>query len=242
MIASPSPSSSIAACPVRRALALAVLATLCAAALPAQVALDRSPEYLTERFWVDLEPPVAREGEEYPLSEEAAVRLLLEEARYVFAGMIYGFRFRYVPADRRRDIDEQFEIEPIAEIRFGDPRLSVIATRVEDLRLHGRFEYRLADFQRSRLAGWLSADVPSAAGEGEAPFWEGHDARIPAVEDAMRLAVRELLRSRIDSKPREATGSFVLLGSPRIYVRSGAYQARVDIKVKVNEIRPYTVY
>jgi hypothetical protein len=228
---------------LRSALLPTVLAVLFGAGpVSAQVALDRSPEYLTARFWVDLEPPVRAEGEEYPLSEERAVRLMLEEARYVLGGMMYGFRFRYVPGDRRREVVEQFDLEPVAEVRFGDPRLSVISTRVEDFRLYGRFEYRLADFQRSRLAGWLSSEVPSVAGEGEAPFWEGHEARIPVIEDAMRLAVRSLLRSKTDTKPREATGSFVLLGAPRIYVRSGAYQARVDIKVKVDNIRPYTVY
>ncbi|NBB91256.1 MAG: hypothetical protein GVY23_08640 [Spirochaetes bacterium] len=219
-----------------------LLLLIAAAAAPAQTQLDRSPQYLTESFWVDLEPPVAREREQYPLSEEAAVRLMLEEARYVFGGMIYGFRFRYVPSDRRREVAEEFELEPIAELRFGDPRLSVLSTRVEDARLHGRFEYRLADFQRSRLAGWLSGDVPSVGAEGEEPIWAGHDARIPAIEDAMRLAVRGLLQTMTDNKPREARGSLILLGSPRIYVRSAAYKARVDMKVKVDEIRQYTVY
>ena len=168
--------------------------------------------------------------------------MLLEEARYVFGGMIFGFPFPYVPSDRRRAVSEEFELAPIAELRFGDPRLSVLSTRVEDLRLHGRFEYRLADFQRSRRAGWLSGDVPSVGAEGEEPIWAGHDARIPAIEDAMRLAVRGLLRTMTDNKPREARGSLILLGSPRIYVRSGAYRARVDIEVKVDEIRQYTVY
>jgi hypothetical protein len=204
--------------------------------------MDRAPELLVERFWVDLEPPVGREGEDYPLSQERAVRLMLEEARYVFSGMIYGFRFRYVPSDRRREVAEEFELDPIAEVRFGDPRLSVLSTRVEDMTLHGRFQYRPADFQRSRLSAWLSADVPSVGAEGEAPFWEGHDARIPAVEDGIRLAIRSLLRTQVRNKPREARGSVLLLGTPRIYVGSGAYKARVDVKVKVDEIRPYAVY
>jgi hypothetical protein len=62
------------------------------------------------------------------------------------------------------------------------------------------------------------------------------------VEDAMRLAVRRQLRTMTDNRPREARGSLLLLEAPRIYVRSGAYQARVEIKVKVDEIRPYEVY
>lgn len=208
----------------------------------AQSQIDRSPEYFTGSFWVDLEPPVAREGEEYPLSEERAVRLMLEEARYVFSGMMYGFRFRYVPSDRRRAVSEEFELDPVAEIRFGDPRLSVLSTREEDFRLYGRFEYRLADFQRSRRAGWLSSDIPSVGAEGEEPMWEGHSARLPAIEDAIRLALRRLLRTMTDNKPREATGSLVLLRAPRIYITSGTYRARVDIKVRVDEIRQYSVY
>lgn len=220
--------------------ALLLLAT--AVSATAQSQIDRSPEYLTGSFWVDLEPPVARDDEEYPLSEERAVRLMLEEARYVFGGMIYGFRFRYVPSDRRRSVAEEFELEPVAEMRFGDPRLSVLSTREEDFRLHGRFEYRLADFQRSRRAGWLSSDIPSVGGEGEEPMWEGHSARLPAVEDAIRLALRGLLRTMTDNKPREARGSLVLLEAPRIYITSGAYRARVDIKVKVDEMRQYQVY
>jgi hypothetical protein len=218
-----------------------VLPLLCAAT-SAVAQTDRGPAYLTETFWVDLEPPVGREGERYPLDQERAVRMLLEEARYVFGGMIYGFEFRYVPSDRRRGVSREFELTPIAEIRFGDPRLSVLSTRVDDMRLIGRLEYRTADFQRSRLAGWMSAAVASVAAEGEEPYWMGHDARVPAIENAIRQAVRTRLRSVTDNKPREATGSVLLLEAPRIYVKSGAYRARVDVKIRVDEIRAYSVY
>lgn len=221
---------------------LLLLATLFCVASASWGQVDRGPEFLTERFWVDLEPPVGREGDTYPLDQERAVRMLLEEARYVFGGMIYGFDFRYVPADRRRGVGREFDLEPVAEISFGDPRLSVVATRVDDMRLIGTLEYRTADFQRSRLAGWMSADVPSVGAEGEEPYWRGYDARIPAIENGIRQAVRAQLRKMTDNKPREARGSLVLLGSPRVYVRSGAYRARVDVKIKVDEIRPYEVY
>lgn len=203
---------------------------------------DRSPELFTEPFWVDLEPPVGREGESYPLLQEEAVDLLLEEARYVFSAIIYGFRFRYVPGDRAREMAEEFDLELIAEIERGDPRLSVLSTRVEDRRLHARLQYRPADFQRSRRSAWMTTTIRRVAGEGEAPIWDGHDARIPAVERAIRQAVRNRLREMTDNKPREARGSVLLLEAPRISVRSGAYRAEVNVKVKVDELRPHSVY
>ncbi len=240
--AAPGPGPRAPGAPLKVLFVVALASVFVFLTVPGQTQKSAGPEYIDGRFWVDLEPPVSSEGEEYPLSEDTAIELLLEEARYVFSAMLYGFRFRYVPSDNGRRIEEEFELEAISMVERGDERLSVLSTRVEDLRLYAQLEYRLADFQRSRLAGWESNRVESVGAEGEAPFWQGHGARIPAIEDAIRRAVRGLLQTMTDNKPREARGSVLLLEAPRIYIRSGGYRARVNVKVKVDDIRPYEVY
>ena len=69
-------------------------------------ALDDEP-LLAGEFWVELSPFVETE-EEYPLPEDKAYRRLLEEASFVFSGMIYGFDFTYTPFDKSRKVDEIF--------------------------------------------------------------------------------------------------------------------------------------
>jgi hypothetical protein len=76
---------------------------------------------LVVEVWSELDPLVA-DGGERPVPREVAIERLLEEATLVLSGMIYGFRFRYVPSYRAREIAEEFELEPYATIVRGHPQ------------------------------------------------------------------------------------------------------------------------
>ncbi len=201
-----------------------------------------SAEYLEGEFWVELEPFVSAEGDEYPLSRETALRRLLEEARYSFSGMVYGFTFEYVPSDRSRQVEERFVLRPLAEIPWGDRALKVRETRVQDTRLYARIRYDLAEFQVLRLAGWDSNTIPVDRGEGRKNLFLGYREKLRAVEDAVRNGILGHLRARHFNRPREAKGDVLLTAVPRVSIREGAYEAVVGIRLVVRDLEPYRLF
>jgi hypothetical protein len=89
---------------------------------------------LNEEFWYDLQPELegwetVQGKEQFPdlhtLSKDEMFNRILEEARYVFSGMVYGFIFSYTPYDRSRGVEEEFLLEPYQWIQRGDPNLQV---------------------------------------------------------------------------------------------------------------------
>ena len=179
---------------------------------------------------------------EYPVRREAAITQMLEEARWTFSGMVYGYRFSYTPYDRRRDVPEQFELHLHARIPWGDPLLSVIATRQEGQRFIAQMQYSMATFQVQWTQAWTSRVIPGSAGAGEASLWPDVSQKQLAVEDAIRMAVRERLRVVSPNKPAAASGRLILAAPPRVWIDSGAYKASVQIKLQVDEIRHYELF
>ncbi len=195
---------------------------------------------LNEEFWAELEPLVVR-GEQ-SVSMETAVRRVLEEGRFVFSCMIYGFAFSYTPSDRARNVEEEFELVLHHEIPPGDPGLFVHQTRREGSRVFVRLRYGLRDFQESWYRGMRSNVHRAAAGTGEASYYEGHEMKIAAIQNAVKNAVREHARTRIDNKPKKITGTAVLDQAPRIVIGSGAYIAACSVNLRIDEVRPYRAY
>jgi len=200
-------------------------------------------EPLSLRLWCELEPMV-QENQEYPLSTEAAQRRALEEAREILSGMIYGFRFSYTPGDSVRKIGEIFTLTPVAEILWRDPNLTVADAYVKDSLLFVKVTYQLEDFQFARRRAWASNSVEAASGTGSysvftAPSPEG---KRLALKDALKNAIREALRPVIFNKPREVTGEILIWNEPQTIIQSGAYTTRLDVKLRVKEIRSYSLF
>lgn len=198
---------------------------------------------LSVRLWCELEPLV-EEGSQYPLSREAAQRRLLEEARGVFSDMIYGLRFRYTPADNAREIAEEFTLEPVAELRWGDPALRIADAWQQDGLLHAKVTYRLADFQQARRRAWQSTAIPVAMGSGEANLFilPGPAGKRASLEQAVKEAIRNHLRPIHPNKPREIAGELVLWSEPQVVIRSGAYLTVAQVKLQLREIRSYSLF
>lgn len=197
-------------------------------------------DFLAGSFWVEYNPIVA--GTEYPQSDTEAARLALEEARYVFSGMIYGFSFRYTPSDMSRRVDEIFELEAIHSIPWGDRSLRVLGGTVDREYYKAEVLYELRDFQRQRLDYWDSNTFPSASGTGIGDLFIGREGKYEAIREGVKEAVRNYLRPRVFNKPREITGEAVLAEVPYIVIDAGGYHAKVRIKLEVREVQPYPVY
>ncbi len=204
--------------------------------LPAQEA----GELISLHLWCELEP-LDWQGEG-PLGGEQAARRLLEEARQVFSAMIYGYRFFYVPADAARGVAEQFRLDPIGEIAWGDPRLQILQTEEREARLYARLDYRLDAAQLARRSAWASNTIPQASGSGEGSVFRGPAEKRAALQAALREAVRNHLRPRLFNKPREVLGEILLWNEPRTIVRSGAYLTTVAAKVRLTRIEPYRIF
>lgn len=199
-----------------------------------------SQTILNEEFWAELQPLIVQ-GES-TVSMDTAVRRVLEEARYVFSGMVYGFTYSYTPLDRSRGIEEEFELGSAAEIQAGDPNLTVYQTRREGSRIYVRLRYELRDFQESWYQGMRSNILRASSGYGEASYYGGYREKVTAITNSLKNSVREHARTRIDNKPKKITGIVVLDGAPRIGMQSGVYQAVCAVKLVMDDVVPYRVF
>jgi hypothetical protein len=216
-------------------------------------------DFLLAEFQVELVPAVKEErsGDEDPLLEapgeilplqarplarDEAVRRLLEEAQFVFSGMIYGYHLCYTPSDSARQVEELFTAEPVAVIPWGDPSLRVLDTWRKDDMFYARIRYNLDADQMRRLDSWSSAIHKSAQGSGEAPLSLGYRGRMEAHRLAVKEAFREHLRSVKRNKPRAAEGRAVLADPPFCSISAGGYRSSVRIRLQVEEIHPYGSY
>jgi hypothetical protein len=218
--------------------ALGILLLLPSASLQA-TAYDQ----LELEVWCELEPMI-QESDDYPLSARAAQERVLEEARALLSAMIYGVRFAYTPADAQRRQAEQFQLIPVAELAWGDPRLRVAEAEVRDARLYAKVRYDLQDFQAARRRAWQSNAIPTAAGAGRASLFTSSApaGKRRSLEEAFKEAIRNHLRPVLFNKPREVRGELLLWQPPQVIVDAGDYLSRADVKLRVQEIRPYSFF
>lgn len=195
------------------------------------------------RVWCELEPMV-QENEDYPLSTEEAQRRALEEARRILSGMIYGYRFRYTPGDAVRRIGEEFVTTPVAEILWGDPNMRIADAYVRDSLLFVKVTYQLEDFQLARRRAWSSNSLEASSGVGSHSVFTAAspEGKQQALQDALKNAVREALRPVYFNKPREVTGEILIWNEPHTIIQSGAYTTQADVKLRVKEIRSYSLF
>ncbi len=201
-----------------------------------------STDQLSVRPLVELEPLVRIDPAQYPLPMDAARRNLLDEGRLLASGMVYGWSFTYYPGDKERKVQESFTLTPVAEIPWGNPRLRVTETEVEDQLLWGRIFYTLSDEESRRRAAWESNTASLSTGTGTAPLQAGPQGKTDSLQSAIRDAIRRSLDVRYLNKPREITGDVVLWSDPQIRVRSGTYTATVKVKIAVRELVPYRIF
>ena len=209
--------------------------------LPLLARSAAADDRLFVRPWTELEPLVRIEAE-YPIPVEKARRKLLEEARVLFSGMVYGWRFLYTPADRERRVAEVFDLVPVAEIPWGSPRLEVRETEIVDTKLFARASYTMTEDELARRAAWSATTAAKSTGRGSASVFRGPDEKMAALRAAIREAVRAHLNARVLNKPREIRGEVVLWDDPSTIVRAGAYTTTARVKLQVSEILPYRIF
>ena len=190
--------------------------------------------------WTEVEP-FAGALEEPPPAEGVPTQLL-EEARFLLGGMIYGYSFTYTPSDRARRVADRFDLAPLGEVPWGDQRLQVVWVQRRGYRLSARIAYEMAEFQSARRTAWSTSSLPSATGRGEHSLFAGPNARQESVKKAIEQAIREYARGRMDNKPRELRGDVVIWEPPYTVVGHGTYVTTVKVKLRIEETVPYRVF
>jgi len=219
----------------------------------------QAQEVLRGEVRVELEPIYGGYiDEEYPLDKEAAYRRALQEAALYFSAQIYGWSFHYDVGERARNIDEVLELNPLGEIRWGDPRLYVthanfetreleVTTHFSSAFLSVWMDYRPTDAQRRRLEMWQKGNIRPAQAVGysyiggaEEPSWLA--IKKNALEDSARAAVRAMLQGSERNRPKEVTGYISLESFPYFFLDAGRQAARARFKVEITEIIPFSAY
>ena len=199
-------------------------------------------ERLMLRPWVELEPLVRIDPDEYPIPLEKAEAKLLEEGRLLVSGMVYGWSFVYTPGDAARRVGESFLLTPLSEVPWGSARLEVRETEIYERKLFARISYTLSEEEALRRSAWESGTAALSTGRGRAEVIKGPRAKMAALQDALRDAIRISLHTRYLNKPREITGEVVLWDDPRTTVRSGMYTTVAKVKLLVREVIPYRIF
>jgi hypothetical protein len=205
--------------------------------VPPAVGDDR----LFVRPWAELEPIVRIEAE-YPIPLETAGRWVLDEARALLSGMVYGWTFSWTPGDLARKVDDRFDLVPVAEIPWGSDRLAVRQTQVEEARFFAQVSFLMTPVEDLRRQSWAGASVDMATGTGDASILDGRGGKLTALANAIKDAVRNHLRTRFLNKPREIRGEIVLWEDPRSWVASGSYHAVAKVRLRVLDVVPYRIF
>jgi hypothetical protein len=231
---------SRAKAPLLLALGLALTIGASASA-PAAAQASAAKEVLRAEFWADLEP-VANVGDEWPVSAQTARKRILEEAAWVYGGMIWGFEFRYTPYDKTRAIPERFDIEPIGglapeTLSFGS---GAKPSSMNEYRSY--VEYRPEPSLVSLMAGYAMDPWKGCQGIGKADMNLGLKGRRAAYEDGLRAAARSLLQGTEPNKPRLVRGRVVFDRPTSMSIQGGYYTTQLRARLMVIEVLPYKIY
>lgn len=235
-----------------------LLAAMAASLAPGASAQDRDV-VLRAEFPVDLQVPpsaasfqgVVEPGYVARVPDGEALAALQEEARWTFAGMIWGFDYVYTPSDRARAIQELFDIRQRSPVAAQVLPLKAVSARLDGTVLLGTVECYPDGLQRREMASWKnssaveqgsgSARTPQGGSSADAAAAAG-EARREATVVAVKEALRSFLRETTHNKPREVRGSFALASAPRLFIRDGRWMASVRIYARVDEIISYGAY
>jgi hypothetical protein len=207
------------------------------------------PQVIRGEVWVELEPVYGGYvDEEYPLEVETAAMRALEEAALFYSAMIYGWTFHYDIGEKARKIPEEFKLEPVAIIPFGDPGLRAGVIDVREMRFRLWTDYEMSEAQQRRMHVWRTGGIRNAQAVGYGPLGgpvESADwlaIKKAALEDAARAAIRGMLRGSERNRPKEASGLICLAAFPRYFMDSGRWAAAARFRVEVKEIIPFAAH
>ncbi|MBP5753105.1 MAG: hypothetical protein J6W60_09655 [Treponema sp.] len=173
-----------------------------------------------------------------------AIARAKEIAPFLIEGMIHGWTFDYVPYDKTRQVDEYFEFGRIREL---DKTVNPVTykeplPRAGDGRLLCWIECERTPEQQLSFQRWKTITNPKVRGHGTAPVEKGFDGIQEACAQALKNAVREYWRTKTKNKPKEISGTALLIQEPRVYIKDGNYVVDLDFFLETDKIVSYSYY
>ncbi len=220
---------------MKRFLACLLLCTAFSAAA-------QTPRMLQVPVWVYLEPVPGTMTPEEIAAKLPPIQELDESARFILAGMIYGWKFSYTPSDKSRKVDEYFSMTPIGTIERGDKRMALAAVKPDYPRLSAWAEFTLDASVSRWSAYWASVMFKSSNGRGRGERSDEAVGIKTAYTDAVRDAVRQYARKLEKNKPKELIGEVLLREGARLFADEGWFVADVKVLVNLQEVVPYRTF
>lgn len=169
-------------------------------------------------------------------------KALKELSRFLLAGMTYGWKFTYIPIDKKREIKEFFEIVPVYSIPEDDERLLLKEVKAQYPYFYCRAEYCISAAEKARIESWKSVNYKTVKGRGEAERKLELDGVYEAYSQAAKNAVREFGRKIEKNKPKQIKGELLIKKNPRLFAESGKFCAELEMYINVTEIIKYTTF
>lgn len=163
-------------------------------------------------------------------------------APFLLNGMISGWQFEYTPYDKRRGVEEYWDFK---EIKPFDKKLNTIEfhePEAQDGKLLSRVYCNRTEQQQLEYRRWCSIVHPHIKGIGHGSIEKGFDGIKDACSMALKEAVRQYWRTLEKNKPKEISGTVLLIRDPRIYVKNGQYIVDLDFFLETDRIIKYTQF
>lgn len=203
--------------------------------------VSESPRILRAPVWIYLES-VPGLFDDTDNQKIPPIQEIDEMARFILSGMSSGWNFAYTPSDRRRNVQEEFSLQPIQAITAGDPRFSMDSLTPAYPRLTCWAQLSVDEAVSRRLEYWSSIRFSSGRGRGTGERIAESRGIRDAYTNAILNAVRNHARALEKNKPKEVIGEVLLREGPRLYADQGLFIAEVRVLIYIRKIVPYSVY
>lgn len=217
-------------------LTLSICADTYSGLSPETAVIVRSP------VWVFLETVPGTFDDSPPqenLPPKAALNAL---SRYILSGMVYGWKFSYTPYDKKRNVQEFFELTPIFQIEKNDKNVFITDVTIKYPFCYCWAEYRMPESRAIRLEFWKSISHKTVKGRGAGERSDELNGVYTAYTEAAKNAVREYARKFIKNKPKEILGELLIKSNPRLYIESGLFKAELELYLHIEEIISYKFF
>lgn len=199
--------------------------------------VDASSNALVGEFvyYVELGIDNADDTQAIKKRQENIMGMLLQEARYVFSSIIYGYKFKYTFGKVNSRVNDKFEVNLTKLINDKDENLENVKYVDSMKKSILKARYHLDKSQVSRYNIKKYNDFVNIASLGYADYAVTTDAKIKAIEDCIKNAVLDFAKKSYKNKPFSLSGEIFLTGVPNIYIKNGKFICRAEISVKTND-------
>lgn len=170
------------------------------------------------------------------------VQKLKQQIPFIISGMIYGWKFEYVPYDKLRGVNEFFDFSPVEEINYPTSNISYSEMKVEDGKFYCWVTYKRTDDMFALRQHWNSAAFPHISGKGTGSVLNNFEGLQKAYREAIKEAVREYYRTFLKNKPKEVSGTVLLEENPTVGIYNGQYVVQLKLILRTEEILSYSVF